>query len=1458
MLHLCNAPAASSFNCVVLASPTKVALYQAFCPYRLGKSRDPIFCWRREQSNPQLANQTSINPRVPHLLTLPPDSASPAGKSTPPARRGIRPSKPYFLMSSTDTMDAASLQLPATIIPTLPQEFATVPASAPAIIKDNCIYIHAPNKIQSVVEDERRRNFQALVRRYMNQLLYGCERENCNTPTCYSSRKCLPRTSSASRRLTLLSARIMACTLASDADPLKALCPGKPIVPSLEAQKNTVQFVDQLDEDEKENRPYDDDRAKARPGRPRQKEVGLVTDKGLKDPRSFTQQLFNTVAMKMVEWIALPPPSNRTFSFSSQNSEVDDNKEMTLPSPQEPPKLKFPLSAMDVMDTGRLNKDSEPVTQSRHQEIIQQQTKKRVQSRRDVTPTPHSNAKAKRNSAILPIISPPQLPPLGIPHQPPLVGRRNTLAAQLTPTRGEKDSSSLWESAQPVTPPQCLKILDEDICKALMDMCTNSKSSTVERRVAKQFTKQSIFYVFSSPEAVLSSFGGIGSEDIIGFDPKSITRSLDSLYSRSWGEAHTKQSMWAGLAYVFAKPGKGMSDRDAAGLIILSLHVLSRGLVQDDEVFRLVTELRASGTVTSNQGVTPDIGFDDELAERLTKRVLKAISFRKARPGDSTISYVQQYLRKCEQINRADINAKIAAEFGPNMIGQVNTGYLRGGTGLARCLLEWTRSVFIRSWDGYEIVRRDSLAGSCIEVFELLYSDYASYGLFQELFETKSIGERISPYIWPVDWYNGVTPLPSPSDIHLLNHPYLFPVSYRVTYLRAINLDTMKKAYENAIANIRMAAQMGELTKAGFQFLSSRIDVATSIYFVLGIRRSNLLEDALNQLLHREHRELLRPLKIKFQEGEEGVDQGGVQQEFFSLLIQDILKPEYGMFSTDERTRLSWFWECSFEGPQKFELTGLVVGLAVYNGITLPVNFPKALYVKLLGGTPTLDDIDDYWPELARGLKQLLSWEDGDVEDVFMRTYEYSYSLFGEVRSINMLDAKEKGPEFLPRPIPSVKPKRIRVKEAVKKPPPFGDQWLPSTLLPIDPDARDPWLGLSELMDVLEDEHERSVERLRRLQSGETRYHVTYHDLNTGVTADGDGGSNTSDDGDVEGGAEASAESAEPEENTSSNYPGPPPAWVEVSNASQIKLPSDDGNDWEERSTVYSPTASSVDEREVGMIEPTPLDLEDYQVVVDNVHPAVDSVELSTSSSSSESPVQESTASSGGTAASSVHSDDASISQIGTAPEKPGLPALQLEIVEEEPKEAPATFEKPPEEPSEAPLVTNANREEFVKDYISWLTDRSIRRHYAAFARGFFSINTPRSLSLFSPASLQALIEGQPDEPIDVAALEAVCKYEDGYHAGHKVIHDFWHVVRGFSEEKKRLLLEFVTSSARVPIGGLGNVVFYIVRNGEDTERLPTSLTCFGRLLLPEYANRRKLKKKLELALENSKGFGSP
>ena len=80
--------------------------------------------------------------------------------------------------------------------------------------------------------------------------------------------------------------------------------------------------------------------------------------------------------------------------------------------------------------------------------------------------------------------------------------------------------------------------------------------------------------------------------------------------------------------------------------------------------------------------------------------------------------------------------------------------------------------------------------------------------------------------------------------------------------------------------------------------------------------------------------------------------------------------------------------------------------------------------------------------------------------------------------------------------------------------------------------------------------------------------------------------------------------------------------------------------------------------------------------------------------------------------------------------------------------------------------------------------------------------------------------------------------------------------MRRYDLDQKRKLLEFITASDRVPVGGMSNLQFTLQKNGVGDLHLPTSYTCFGILLLPEFSTKDVLRSKLGMALENSKGFG--
>jgi ubiquitin-protein ligase E3 A len=76
------------------------------------------------------------------------------------------------------------------------------------------------------------------------------------------------------------------------------------------------------------------------------------------------------------------------------------------------------------------------------------------------------------------------------------------------------------------------------------------------------------------------------------------------------------------------------------------------------------------------------------------------------------------------------------------------------------------------------------------------------------------------------------------------------------------------------------------------------------------------------------------------------------------------------------------------------------------------------------------------------------------------------------------------------------------------------------------------------------------------------------------------------------------------------------------------------------------------------------------------------------------------------------------------------------------------------------------------------------------------------------------------------------------------------------SINEKKKLLQFVTGSDKIPVTGLKSLTFKIQKNGSDSDRLPTSHTCFGVMLLPAYSSKEKMSRMLDLAVGNSQGFG--
>jgi len=423
-------------------------------------------------------------------------------------------------------------------------------------------------------------------------------------------------------------------------------------------------------------------------------------------------------------------------------------------------------------------------------------------------------------------------------------------------------------------------------------------------------------------------------------------------------------------------------------------------------------------------------------------------------------------------------------------------------------------------------------------------------------FYNEVINDRIN---LRTDFFNWKKPARS-NKFSLCNYPYV------------LNPETKSK-----ILNIEAIISQRSRREESLQLLAQGLlDLP---YFILKIRRDHLIHDSLDTItvIKMENpSDLKKQLRVKFA-GEDGVDEGGVQKEWFQLFVEDIFSVKYGMFIQNDETRTHWFNQKSHDFPE-FELLGTVVGLAIYNGVILDLHFPLLVYKKLCGMKPTLDDLADINPGLARGLKQLLQYNGDNIEEDINLDFQISYDYYGSLETHNLKDNGE-------------------------------------------------------------------------------------------------------------------------------NIP-----------------------------------------------------------------------------------------------------------------------------------------------------VTYANRQEYVDLYVQYLLQSSVAAQFESFKKGFDTVCAGPALELFMPEELQLLICGSPD--LDFTTLEKDTSYDNGYDKDHPTIKNFWEIVHKFSLEEKKKLLFFATGSDRSPIGGLGKLNFVITRHGGDTDRLPSSHTCFNHLLLPEYRSKKKMERLLKQALANSTGFG--
>ncbi|XP_031423878.1 itchy E3 ubiquitin protein ligase a isoform X2 [Clupea harengus] len=174
-------------------------------------------------------------------------------------------------------------------------------------------------------------------------------------------------------------------------------------------------------------------------------------------------------------------------------------------------------------------------------------------------------------------------------------------------------------------------------------------------------------------------------------------------------------------------------------------------------------------------------------------------------------------------------------------------------------------------------------------------------------------------------------------------------------------------------------------------------------------------------------------------------------------------------------------------------------------------------------------------------------------------------------------------------------------------------------------------------------------------------------------------------------------------------------------------------------------------------------------------------------------------------------------------------------------------------------LVTEENKEEYIRMVAEWRLSRGVEEQTQSFFDGFNEVLPQQYLQLFDAKELEVMLCGMQE--IDMADWQRNTIYRH-YARSSKQILWFWQCVKDMDNEKRMRLLQFVTGTCRLPVGGFADLMgsngpqkFCVEKVGKENW-LPRSHTCFNRLDLPPYKSYEQLKEKLMFAIEETEGFG--
>jgi E3 ubiquitin-protein ligase HACE1 len=175
--------------------------------------------------------------------------------------------------------------------------------------------------------------------------------------------------------------------------------------------------------------------------------------------------------------------------------------------------------------------------------------------------------------------------------------------------------------------------------------------------------------------------------------------------------------------------------------------------------------------------------------------------------------------------------------------------------------------------------------------------------------------------------------------------------------------------------------------------------------------------------------------------------------------------------------------------------------------------------------------------------------------------------------------------------------------------------------------------------------------------------------------------------------------------------------------------------------------------------------------------------------------------------------------------------------------------------------VTEENKTSYVEKLLDFYFQGEISSSLDAIASGFYDIVPWQYVSPLSETELDMVLCGQSG--IDLSDWKLNTDYSGELSAESDVVMWFWNFMERSNVDTHRKVLQFVTGSTNVPLGGFkqlrgvdSKVKFNISRAPKDNGALPTASTCFNMLKLPNFTSQIDFEKKLEMSISDGRlGF---